>query len=167
MTETSATPSAVDKKRARAAQARALLERLAARYPDCFTRNAEKIRPLAIGIQQKLRAELAEDPEFQDVPGWQIRQALAIYTRSLSYLKALIEGRPRVNLDGSTAGEVTAQEQAHAQARFDEINAIRAARRVQQPKRPAARRKPAAKRPARKEPSQRKLEQLAAKFSRR
>lgn len=168
MTDTSASPSAADKKRERAAQARDLLSRLAERYPACFTRDADQVRPLAIGIQQKLRAELAETPDFENTPGWQLRQALAIYTRSLDYLKAIIEQRPRINLDGSVAGEVTEQEQAHAQARFDEINAARAARRAQRPKRPSGpRRKPAPKRPNQQEATQHKLEQLAAKFSRR
>lgn len=169
MTDTPDTQSAADKKRERAAQARELLSRLADRYPDCFTRDANKVRPLAIGIQQKLRAELAESEDFQNTPGWQLRQALAIYTRSLDYLKAIIEKRPRINLDGSTAGEVSEQEQAHAQTRFDEITAARAAHRAQQRKRrpPHSRRKAAPKRQDQQEVTQRKLEQLAAKFSRR
>jgi sRNA-binding protein len=56
-------PSAAETKRERAAQARALLGRLAERYPACFTRDAAKVRPLAIGMQQKLRAELVAAPE--------------------------------------------------------------------------------------------------------
>ena len=45
-------------KRDRGAEAREFLARLVERYPNCFTRERDKIRPLAIGIQQKLRADL-------------------------------------------------------------------------------------------------------------
>lgn len=160
------TSSTADIKRERAAQARALLGRLAERYPACFTRDAAKVRPLAIGMQQKLRAELAAAPEFENIPGWQVRQALAIYTRSTDYLKAIVERRPRINLDGSTAGEVTEEEQAHARTRLDELMAARAARRPKRQQRQGARQKPAERRPSAEEIRQRKLEQLAAKFSR-
>jgi ProP effector len=160
---------------------------LAERYPDCFTRDAKKVRPLAIGIQQKLRAELAEAAEFDGTPGWMVRQALAIYTRSLDYLNAIVEMRPRVNLDGSTAGEVTEQEQSHARTRVEEIMAARAARRPKRPNRPPRSRQanrspraggqpkpravshgspPPAASPQPEETTQEKLQRLAAKFSR-
>jgi ProP effector len=162
MTDTPSPPHATDAKRERAAQARIFLGRLAERYPACFTRDRDRLRPLAIGIQQKLRAELAEDPDWKDTPGWQVRQALAIYTRSPAYLSAIVEGRPRINLDGSTAGEVTEQERAHARTRLDEIMAKRAARRPGR----GPRRKPPAQQQTAEERTRRKLEQLAAKFSR-
>jgi ProP effector len=166
MTDAPTPPPAADAKRERAAQAREFLDRLAARYPAAFTRDREQVRPLAIGTQQKLRAELAEDPEWKDTPGWLVRQALAIYTRSPAYLTAIVEGRPRIQLDGSVAGEVTEQEKAHARARLDEIAARRAARR---PSRGKGRRRGGEQRqqPDTEERTRRKLEQLAEKFSRR
>lgn len=164
MTDASSPASAADAKRQRAAQARGFLDRLAARYPACFTRDRERIRPLAIGVHQKLRAELAADTEWKDTPGWLVRQALAAYTRSPAYLAAIVEGRPRINLDGSAAGDVTEQEQSHARARLDELKARQAARRP--PKR-GPRRKPPEQRQDSEEQIRRKLERLAAKFSRR
>lgn len=166
MTDTPASPSTAKETRLeRAAQARAFLGQLAERYPNCFTRDPAKVRPLAIGIQQKLRAELAADTAMQDTPGWLVRQALAIYTRSLAYQTAIVERRPRINLDGSTAGEVTDQEQTHARERVDEIMARRAARRPAKKQPP--RRKPREQRPSAEEQTRQKLERLAAKFSRR
>lgn len=157
------TASAAQTRLERAAQARVFLGRLAEQYPACFTRDAAKVRPLAIGIQQKLRAELAELPEFENPPGWLVRQALALYTRSIAYLTAIVEKRPRINLDGSTATEVTDQEQEHARERLSEIQAKIANRR---PARKNRRGKPAPRRPSAEEQTQRKLEQLAAKYSR-
>lgn len=164
MTDAPATPPVAISRLERAAQARVFLGRLAEQYPNCFTRDADQVRPLAIGIQQKLRAELAELPEFESPPGWLVRQSLALYTRSIDYLNAIVEKRPRINLDGSSAGEVTDQEQEHAKARLDEIKAKIAARR---PQRKSTRRKSAPpRRPSAEEQTQRKLEQLAAKYSR-
>ena len=155
----------LEDKRRRAAEARELLGRLAERYPECFTRDRGKVRPLAIGMQQKLRGELAEDPELSQIsPGWKVRQALAIYTRSPAYLTAIVEKRPRINLDGSEAGEVTAEEQQHAKERLEEMNARRAARR---PQKPRANRRPPQKRESEEDKTRRKLEQLAAKFSKK
>lgn len=151
----------LEEKRRRAAEAREFLNRLSERYPACFTRDRDKIHPLAIGIQQKLRAELNADPEWQETPGWLVRQALAIYTRAPAYLQATVEKRPRINLDGSVAGEVTEQEQEHARARLEEIRARREAR--QPKKRPN--RRPQPKRESEEDRTRRKLEQLAAKFS--
>lgn len=164
MTDASTSP-AVDAKRERAEQARAFLGRLAERYPNCFTRDREQVRPLAIGIQQALRAELAEDPEWKETPGWMVRQALAIYTRSFDYLTAIVERRPRINLDGSTAGEVTDQEQTHARERLDEIKAKRAARRPAK-RNGGRRRQGRSQQPTAEDRTRQKLEQLQAKFAR-
>lgn len=150
----------IEQKRRRAAQARELLGRLCERFPNCFASERQNIRPLAIGTQQALRAALADDPDFQDTPGWQLRQALAIYTRSPAYLQALADKRPRIDLQGLQVGEVSDEEQAHARQRLEEVRARRAARRPGKP-----RRRPQQRRESQEEKTQRKLEQLAAKFS--
>ncbi len=149
----------IEEKRQRAERARELLARLAERYPNCFTSDPARIRPLAIGIQQALRADLANDPELQDTPGWLVRQALAQYVRRPRYLKAIVEKQRRVNLDGSDAGEVDDQQQAHAEQQLAEIEARRAARKPQRPRRAPR------KRETDEDRTRRKLEQLAAKYS--
>lgn len=151
-------------KRKRAERTREFLSLLAERYPQCFTRDPNKLRPLAIGIQKDLRRELDADPDLKETPNWLVRQALALYTRSISYKRAILEGRQRINLDGSDAGEIGEQEKAHASTELEKQQALRAERqreREQQRPRRRPRRQPAAK----KQPAQSKLEALAAKFN--
>ena len=154
--------SATDnQKRDRARRSREFVEQLIERYPRCFSRNRDTIRPLAIGIQKPLREDLAADEAFRDTPGWLVRQALALYTRSPAYLEATLAGRPRVNLDGSDAGEVTEEAQRYARDRREEQKRRQAARK---PKNQHPRR---AKRPSAEDMKQRKLEALASKFNNR
>lgn len=154
-------------KRERALRTRKFLEQLLSRYPACFAGNVNDIRPLAIGIQKTLRADLAKDEDLADTPGWLIRQALALYTRAPAYLEATIRRRLRVNLDGSDAGEISDEAVQFASTRRDEQKQRQVERRKQnaqarrrKPARPA---KPAA--PSAEEIKQRKLEALAAKFN--
>lgn len=151
-----------NQKRQRAERTRAFLGELVLRYPACFTRDRDQIRPLAIGIQQSLREDLSQDPAFEGTPAWLIRQALALYTRSPAYLEATIARRNRIHLDGSDAGEVSDEAVHYAQARRDEQKERRAARRKEAAKaaKPARPRKPTAE-----ERKQKKLEALARKFN--
>jgi ProP effector len=151
----------------RAQRTREFLAQLAERYPRCFTRDPQAVRPLAIGIQQHLREEVGREEALKDTPNWLIRQALALYTRSGAYLNAIVEKRPRINLDGSDAGEVTDEAQAHAQEQIEQLKKRRAERRPQppeqQPRKPRPHRPRAPATP--KEPSMNKLEALARKFA--
>lgn len=146
-------------KRQRAERTRAFLDQLMEKYPACFTRDRNEIRPLAIGIQQSLREALAQDSETQETPGWLVRQALALYTRSPAYLEATIARRNRIHLDGSDAGEISDEAVHYAQERRDEQKKRRAEKRKQQAK-AAKPRKPTAE-----ERKQQKLEALARKFN--
>jgi len=187
-----------EKKRERTVRARQYLQELTARYPDCFTDDPQRIRPLAIGIQRLIRAdeagtearpdtadeaavvignggmdshepglEFADDaaadatPDSADdsvdgaadaaaaetstrVPGWLLRHALSIYTRSTPYLQAVIEGRRRCRLDGSDAEEITDKARAFATGELEERERRRTARREAQVRK--AKRKQAAQR---------------------
>ncbi|SEP09647.1 ProQ/FINO family protein [Aquisalimonas asiatica] len=146
-------------KRQRAERTRAFLDQLMEQFPACFTRDREQIRPLAIGIQKSLRDALARNPETEETPGWLVRQALALYTRSPAYLDATIARRNRIHLDGSDAGEVSDEAVRYAQERRDEQKKRRAAKRKQHAK-AAKPRKPSAE-----ERKQQKLEALARKFN--
>ena len=148
-----------NQKRQRAERTRAFLEQLINHYPDCFTRDRDRIRPLAIGIQQQVRSAVAEQPELQDTPAWLIRQALALYTRSPAYLDATIARRRRINLDGSDADDITDEAVAYATERREEQKQRRAERR-KQARKPQKPRKPSAE-----ERKQQKLEALARKFN--
>ncbi|MCP1676620.1 ProP effector [Natronocella acetinitrilica] len=150
-----------NQKQERAKRARTFLDELIERYPQCFTRDREAMRPLAIGIQKPLRQDLDNDNSVEEVPGWLVRQALALYTRSPAYLEATIAGRNRVSLDGSDAGAVTDEARRYAEERRAEQKRLQAARKPR-PKRAV---KP--KRPSADELRQRKLEALANKFNNR
>lgn len=148
-----------NQKRQRAERTRAFLDQLIDQYPDCFTRDRDRIRPLAIGIQQQVRDAVADHTELQDTPGWLVRQALALYTGSPAYLEATIARRPRINLDGSDAGEITDEAAAYARERREEQKQRRAERRKQ------AKKAQKPHKPSAEERKQQKLEALARKFN--
>jgi ProP effector len=126
----------------------ALLEQLQAEFPvfrDC--------KPLAIGIHKQL---MERKP---DLDKNKVRVALHSHTASTRYLKALTEGAPRIDLDGQTAGEVTAEQQTVAvQTLRDRLKKAAERRKAEEAQRKAEEEE--AKRQAR-------LQQLAEKFNKR
>jgi ProP effector len=76
-----------------------VLESLVAAFP--VFRDAQ---PLAIGIHKKI---LERMPELTKA---QVSRALKIHTGSTRYLKVLSNAEQRFDLDGSPAGEVTAEQ---------------------------------------------------------
>lgn len=89
----------------------ALESRLVDLYPAIFTRAT--VVPLAIGIHKQIRAEHPE------IPADVLSHFMAFWTRRIPYLKALkANGAVRLNLDGSEAGDVSAEDQAFARSRI-------------------------------------------------
>lgn len=85
-------------------------------FPAAFRhRGAEKI-PLKVSIDKDILAAMPE------MSGTRLRKALHDYTRGPTYLRNLVEGADRHNLDGSVAGKVTAREAAHAAYRLAKLN---------------------------------------------
>ena len=114
-------------------------------------------QPLAIGIDKQL---FAQRP---DVSRKMLRTALGIHTNSLRYLKAMEKGTARFNLDGSQADEVTEKHRVHA------ANTLKERFKKNAEQRKAQRQAEEAQRKADEAERQRadKLNQLAAKFSRK
>ena len=56
--------------------------------------------------------------------------ALTAYTRRVMYLRGLVAGAARVDLDGNPAGEVTARDAEYAAAKLAKILASREAKRA-------------------------------------
>jgi ProP effector len=81
---------------------------LTERYPDTFTTELAKVRPLAIGISQTLTLFCS------DIPPKQLKMALRAYCGHGTYLRAMVEGAARIDLDGAPSGVVTAGEARHA-----------------------------------------------------
>ena len=93
MTETTAKPP----------RRNTLLDHLQERYPvfkDC--------RPLALGIHKTIRER---EPEIN---AGELRLAMRLHTTSTRYLKALLAGKERFNLDGLADGEVTEEHRSTA-----------------------------------------------------
>lgn len=149
-----------NQKRRRAERARDFLDLLIDRHPDALSRERDHVRPLAIGIQEALRADLDADDDLAETPNWLLKQALARYTHSPAYLEAIIAGHRRVGLDGADAGAVTEEAIAHARTRRAEQKARSSERRRQ------------ARRSRKREDGQqhvqeRKLQRLADRFNNR
>jgi len=98
-------------KKAQEKQARReLLEVFRERWPQAFPHDYRQVRPLAVGIHRDLAVYL---------PGHSHRQIGAVlslfkYLVNPAYLRAILRGGPRYDLEGNPRGEVTAQEQEQA-----------------------------------------------------
>ena len=95
----------------RAAKIEQVVRDLVAAFPAAFSTEPRHVRPLAIGIRQQIYARCAFSHRS-------VGDALWRYTKSEAYLRTIIEGAGRVDLDGATSGNVTAQEAAHAAERI-------------------------------------------------
>jgi ProP effector len=88
-------------------QDHAVIASLAELFPRCFWIFGRQRRPVAIGI----RAALAPVVPFEQSD---LEAALKSYVKSDGYLRACVNGAPRLDLNGNIAGEVTASEAEHA-----------------------------------------------------
>jgi ProP effector len=104
----------------------AALARLAEAFPQTFV--LEKYRPhwpLKVGIASAIPARC---PALE----WRVlKMALTAYTGRVMYLRGLVAGAARVDLDGTPAGEVTARDAEYAAARLAKILASREAAAVE------------------------------------
>jgi ProP effector len=100
----------------------ATLADLAARYPQTFVlEKYQPHRPLKVGIAADL---MGRGPELDH---HKINVALTVYTRRIMFLRSLVAGAARVDLDGNPAGEVTARDAEYATAKLAKILASREA----------------------------------------
>ena len=100
----------------------ATLARLAEAFPQTFV--LEKYRPhwpLKVGIAAAIPARC---PALE----WRVlKMALTAYTGRIMYLRGLVEGAARVDLDGKACGEVTARDAEYAATKLARILASREA----------------------------------------
>ena len=85
---------------------------LAAQFPDAFD-NTLRIRPLKIGIMHDI-LQYAGIALSHGISKNKLRQAVAIYTRSLDYLMCLKAQEMRIDLRGNATCFVTLNESKHA-----------------------------------------------------
>lgn len=148
---------------------KAVIAYLAEQFPACFILSGEP-KPLKIGIFDDLAQRLADD---EKVSKTRLRTALRHYTNSWRYLRCVVAGKERVDLDGQAAGVVEAGHAEHAkdsltesreqaakrkapQARVESNNSEASKARPDQAQdAPAGKGKPRQAKPARKNPPKR------------
>jgi len=103
----------------RAAKIERNIAALAVAFPRAFSTEPEQMKPLSIGIKQRIYGRCT-------LSNREIGDALRRYTRRVAYLHAIVEGAVRVDLDGTASGIVTAKEATHAAEEIKGILAIAA-----------------------------------------
>ena len=101
------------------------LARLTEAFPQTFV--LEKYRPhrpLKVGIATDISARCPA------VERRVLSAALSAYARRAMYLRGLVAGAARIDLDGNPAGEVTAGDSEYAAAKLAEIIASRETKRI-------------------------------------
>src|SRR6476659_11450084 len=98
------------------------LARLAKEFPQTFAPEKHRPhRPLKVGIAADIPARCPA------VERRVLSVALSAYARRVMYLRGLVAGAARVDLDGNPAGEVTAKDAEYAAAKLARILALREA----------------------------------------
>jgi sRNA-binding protein len=87
---------------------------LQAAFPLAFSTQADRIKPLGIGIKQQICARCTLSHR-------EVGAALRRYTGRVAYLLKIIEGAVRFDLDGAASGNVTAKEATHAAEQIKKI----------------------------------------------
>src|SRR5215475_11808429 len=90
------------------AEASKIIEHLAKSFPKTFSTDPSRVQPLAVGIKKMLFKRSRQSPQ-------RVALALRHYTGSVGYLRTIIEGAIRVDLEGAAAGTVTMHQVEHAQ----------------------------------------------------
>jgi ProP effector len=112
----------------RLAAALDLIGVLADGFPACFAVNPSYRQPLKLGIHVDILAQLSDTIAPRDLSA-----ALRIYVSNSKYLKALVAGADRVNLDGVPAGTVTAEHADIAKAQYEQRDKHKAKQKQQAP----------------------------------
>jgi ProP effector len=87
----------------------AVLELLAERFPNSFALHQNRRRPLKVGIHKDIVAAL----DGAVMPA-ELCAALRCYVRSAGYLRSMVAGADRIDLDGRPCGTVTEDEAEYA-----------------------------------------------------
>lgn len=94
------------------------IDRIAEHWP-LFSEPEAK--PLMIGIDDAMKADAIA--RGLDIPEGQIKQGLHSYVNRKAYLRAIISGGQRFNMNGHHEGEVTPEQQAAAEKKLNDWQA--------------------------------------------
>jgi len=89
------------------------VELLKAHFPQCF-KDIKETQPLKVGIKQDLVKSLGTREDIVIGDKACMVTSLAYYVNSLAYLKNMIVGAIRIDLEGNPAGMVTAEESQYS-----------------------------------------------------
>lgn len=89
-------------------------------FPKAFFPRGQNCMPLRVGIFEALDAALP--PEIDRS---RLKLYLGIYTKQPRYLRELIKGATRIDLNGKPAGRVSAKEAASAAARLQKLQGLK------------------------------------------
>jgi ProP effector len=113
--------------RQRLTAALGLIGVLAERFPAAFAVNPCYRQPLKLGIHLDILAQLSDTIAPRD-----LSDALRIYVGNIKYLKSLVTGAERVDINGMPAGTVTAEHADIAKAQYEQRCAKRKTKQKQQ-----------------------------------
>ena len=85
------------------------VELLKAHFPLCF-KELKDVQPLKVGIKQDLVKHLSAQEGIVIGDKSCMVNSLAYYVNSIAYHKSMMEGATRIDLEGNSAGVVTADE---------------------------------------------------------
>jgi ProP effector len=111
----------------RLAAALDLIGTLAETFPATFATNPRYRQPLKIGIHHDIAAQLGDT-----ISPRVISDALRVYVSNPRYLKTLVTGADRVDLNGVPIGTVTAEHADIAKAQYEQRRAKHKAKQKQQ-----------------------------------
>ena len=89
-------------------------ELLIQELPNCFKKGEQK-QPLCIGIHLQVHSHYKDDARFEPKT---LQTGINKYCCGEKYLKTIIEGASRIDIDGHPVGIVTAEEAAFAQGKL-------------------------------------------------
>jgi ProP effector len=92
------------------------VELLKAYFPTAF-RPASDVKPLKKGIKQDLVKRLSTIEGIVTEDKGCMVKSLSYYVNTEAYHRSVVEGAPRIDLDGQSAGTVTAEEAKYSQER--------------------------------------------------
>ena len=104
-------------------EAYATVELLAATWPKAFSVEFAGRKPLKVGISKDIAAATEGA-----ITAEELEAAMNLYCGHKGYLKKLREGAQRVDLDGTPAGVVSAEQAAMARRRIERIDQRHSAR---------------------------------------
>ena len=93
---------------------KAALKWLYEKFPLCF--NPKEIKPLKLHIDKDISSFLGKENSPSKV---KLKDALTYYTSNIHYLKAVIKGTHRYDLEGTQGEEITAEQKAYAQEKYE------------------------------------------------